>query len=137
MLPSRFSPPPPALYPLGHTQRHVAVNLEVIVCTGVLHSCTFPKLAGSEVMLSCTRLSPFTMLCLKHFFVFLLASIRVRRIVVNDGCQVLQGHTIENFVLDILESLYFYNFLFLHQMSDVSFSCLMFGIIMWLFFCKY
>lgn len=45
-----------------------------------------------------------------------------------------RGRTIENFVLDILESLYFYNFFFLHQMSDVSFSCSMFGIIMWLFF---
>lgn len=64
MLPSQFSLPAPALYPLGC----VAINLEVIVCTGVLHSCTFPKLAGLEVLLSRTRLSPFVYRALPETF---------------------------------------------------------------------
>lgn len=70
--------------------------------------------------MSCTRLSPVTALCLKHVFVFLMTSVRVRRIAVNMDVRYLRGHTIENFVLDILESLYFYNFFYIRCQMFLS-----------------
>lgn len=104
-------------------------------CTGVLHSRTFPKLTGVAAVLSRTRLSLFAILCPKHSFTFLSTSVIIKKVAVKYGCLGTSGVHHWEFVLDILESLYFYNF-FLHRMSDVSFSCLMFGIILWLF-CKY
>lgn len=122
----------PLLHPLDYIQRSVAINLEVTICTGVLCSRTFPKLTGFGVVLSCKRLSPFAILCLKISFVFPLTLIMVRKVVVNCRCLGTSGHFIKSFVLNILESLYFYNFFFLHQM----FLCSCFEIILWLF-CKY
>lgn len=123
---------PPTLDPLDYIQRHVAIPLEVTACTGLLHSRTFPKLTGEAVVLSRTRLSLFAILCPKHSFAFLSTSVIIRKVAVKYGCLGTSGAHHWEFVLDILESLYFYNF-FLHRMSDVSFSCLMFGFILWLF----
>lgn len=66
-------------------------------------------------------MSPFAILCLKISFVFPLTLIMVRKVVVNCRCLGTSGHFVKSFVLDILESLYFYNFFFT---SDVSLQLL-------------
>lgn len=97
---------------------------------------TFPKLPGVAAVLSRTRLSLFAILCPKHSFAFLSTSVIIRKVAVKYGCLGTSGAHHWEFVLDILESLYFYNFFFTSNVRCFFQLLDVWNYYLWLF-CKY